>query len=294
MIKLGFISDEASQDFETAAKLAKQYGLHGLEIRSVYNKGPHELTREDISRITAIQDEYGLEIPAVSSPFYKCEINEPREAQLSVLANCIVLAKAVGARLIRGFTFWDRGGFNEKLPDIVRAFDEPIRMLEAANMTMVLEHEPSVYASTAARLKTILDAIASPRVQALFDPGNGLFNDPPEDTVESAKILAPYLRHVHLKDARKIAVRNVGNDALIVPPPIEAVCLGTGGADYPRLLPCLADSGYNGWMMLETHYRKQATISKELLALPKGDAFSHMGYEATEESLLAWEQLRKN
>jgi len=280
MNKFGFISDEATQDFETAAKLAKQYGLAGLEIRSVYNKGPHELDCEDIARIVAVKNTYGLEIPAISSPFYKCEIGEPRETQMEILVNCIELAKAVGANLIRGFTFWDRGGFDDALPEIVRAYETPIKMLEAANMTIVLEHEPSVYASTAARLKTIIDAIGSPRVQALFDPGNGLFNDPPEDTLESAKILAPYLRHVHLKDAQK-------NDGKT-----EAVCLGTGDAKYAELLPFLAESGYDGWMMLETHYRKQATISKELLALPKGESFSHMGYEATEESLQAWEKIR--
>jgi len=280
MNKYGFISDEATQDFEAAAKLAKQYGLTGLEIRSVYNKGPHELTREDITRIVAVKNAYGLEIPAISSPFYKCELDEPRDAQLVILSNCIALAKAVGAKLIRGFTFWDRGGFDGALPEIVRAYEEPIRMLEAADMTIVLEHEPSVYASTDARLKTILDAIGSPRVQALFDPGNGLFNTPPEDTMEGAKILAPYLRHVHLKDAKKNADKT------------EAVCLGTGDANYAQLLPYLVETGYDGWMMLETHYRKQTTISKELLALPKGESFSHMGYEATEESLQAWERLR--
>ena len=43
MLKRGVITDEISQDIEKAASLAKQYGLTGLEIRSVWEKGPHEL-----------------------------------------------------------------------------------------------------------------------------------------------------------------------------------------------------------------------------------------------------------
>ena len=281
MRKIGFITDEVSQDFEVAAKLADKYGLTGLEIRSVNNKAPQELSDEDIRGIVDVLDSYGLVVPAISAPFFKCELNDEEiAAQLVVLERCIHLAQAVGAKLIRGFTFWDRGGFDEKLPQIVRAFDKPIAMLKAAGMTMVLEHEPSVYAANATKLKIILDAIDSPCIQALWDPGNLMFCNPIERPEDGFRILSPYIRHVHLKDARLVNGK------------MEAVRLGDGDVGYEEHQYSIKNSGYDGYYMLETHYRLQTKISHDLLALPKGDAFSYMGYEATEESLQAWEEWR--
>ena len=281
MRKIGFITDEASQDFEMAAKLADQYGMTGLEIRSVNNKAPQELTDEEIRRIVDIKDSYSLEIPAISSPFFKCELNDAAIAeQMVILEKCINLAEKVGAKLIRGFTFWDRGGFEEKRMDIVRAFDKPIAMLKAAGMTMVLEHEPSVYAANATKLKRILDAINDPCIQALWDPGNLMFCDPVELPEDGFRLLAPYIRHVHLKDAKRMNGK------------VEAVRLGDGDVGYEEHQYSIKNSGYDGYYMLETHYRLTTKISHELLALPKGDAFSYMGYEATEESLQAWEEWR--
>ena len=50
-------------------------------------------------------------------------------------------------------------------------------------------------------------------------------------------------------------------------------------------------SEHEGYVMLETHYRPKHDISEELMALPKGSAFSYMGYEATEECLIKWNEL---
>jgi len=274
-MKMGFITDEATQDFETAAKLAKQYGLPGIEIRSVYNKGPHELDGDDIARIAALQKEYGLEIPCISSPFFKCAIGDDREAQHNILRRCIKLAQSVGAKLIRGFTFWDNDDFDERLPEIVRAFDEPIKMLQEAGIVMVLEPDSSVYANTALRIKRVLDGINSPVIQALWEPGNLAFNVPRIDTEADFRLLAPYTRHIHIKD---VVERN-GK--------LESGKIGDGIVGYARHFKAIAESGYTGYAMLETHYRHEAEISHALMKLPGGEAFSYMGYPATEESIQA-------
>jgi len=282
MTKIGFITDEASQNFEEAAQLAVRYGLTGLEIRSVNNKAPQELSDDEIKEIAAIKNKYGLAVPAISSPFFKCELESDLAEQMQILERCIVLAKAVGAKLIRGFTFWKHDDFDARLDEIVRAFDKPIEMLEAADMQMVLEFDPNVYACNATRLKAVIEAVGSPRVQALWDPGNLMFLDPVQRPEDGFALVSPYVRHVHLKDAR------------LVDGQMKAVCLGTGEVDYKAHLAAIAASGYDGYYMLETHYRLTTQIDHALLEMPKGDAFSYMGYEATEESLQAWEKIRSN
>ena len=69
MFKKGVITDEISQDLEAAAKLAAEYGLTGLELRTVWNKGVHQLTDEELDKVLEIAGSYKMEVPAISSPF---------------------------------------------------------------------------------------------------------------------------------------------------------------------------------------------------------------------------------
>ena len=83
-----------------------------------------------------------------------------------------------------------------------------------------------------------------------------------------------WLRHVHIKDAKLDADGNP-----------QCVCIGTGAVDYPRLLRALLRDGYQGWLSLETHYRKNAVISEALMHQPGGAAFSEGGLAAPAESI---------
>ena len=51
MFKRGVITDEISQQFEEAVELAVRYKLDSVEIRSVWEKVPHELDKEDIKKL---------------------------------------------------------------------------------------------------------------------------------------------------------------------------------------------------------------------------------------------------
>ena len=44
MFKLAVISDEVSQDFQTVVNVSAEYKLNGVEIRSVWDKPPQDLS----------------------------------------------------------------------------------------------------------------------------------------------------------------------------------------------------------------------------------------------------------
>lgn len=283
MFKKGVITDEISQDFQVAAELAMKYNLDALEIRSVWEKGPHELNEEDIDKIDKIARNSGLIIPAISSPFFKCDIDNADEIKthMNILEKSINLAQKVGAKYIRGFTFWSKGGFEENLDKIVSKFEEPLKILEREDMTLVLEFDPSVFATNAAKLAKVICGIGSVRVKGLWDPGNDIYE--PDGEVpypDGYEIIKPYMVHMHLKDAVKLPDGKVAG-----------VPIGEGQVDYRGHFRRLIEDGYDGYIMLETHYRPKHDISEELMALPKGSAFSYMGYEATEECLIKWNRL---
>ena len=56
MFKIGVIGDEISQDFQTVVNVAKELNLDSIEIRSVWDKPPQELTESDIDEMKRILD----------------------------------------------------------------------------------------------------------------------------------------------------------------------------------------------------------------------------------------------
>lgn len=283
MFRKGVITDEISQDFEKAAALAAQYHLDGVEIRSVWEKNPHELDEQDIDEMKAILAHRGLAVCGISSPFFKCDIDSAEEIRANVenLKKTIRLAHALHTSIIRGFTFWKKGDLDANLGKITSRFEEPLRLLENEGITLALEFDPSVFATDAAQLVRVIRSLGSPLVKGLWDPGNDIFDPGGEVPFPTGyELIKPYLAHMHLKDA----VRRPDGTA-------EAVPVGEGEVDYPGHFRALLRDGYEGYVVLETHYRPKHAMDEKLMALPKGSAFSYLGYEATEECLIKWEKL---
>lgn len=285
MFKKGVITDEISQDLQVACDLANKYGLDGLEIRSVWDKGPHKLDDADIKKIHEIATKANLEICGISAPFFKCDIDSESEIkeQYEILDRCVHLAKELGAPYVRGFTFWSKGEFNDYFDRIVSNIQDAAKHIEGTGITLVIEMDPSVFANDAARVAKIVAAVDRPNVKALFDPGNLVWNPNHETPYPDAyETLKPYIAHVHIKDAD------------IVNGKPDAVKVGTGRVDFKSLFKRLTEENYNGYIVLETHYRLAKEISEELLALPGGAEFSSGAYEATDESLAAMNELLTN
>lgn len=280
MFKKGVITDEISQDLKTAVELSTRYKLDGIEIRSIWEKGPHELDSNDVKNIKSILSDTDMVVCGISSPFYKCDIDNEAEikANMEILKKCIDLAHNLDTKFVRGFTFWAKGSFEENLNKIVSRFEEPLKLLEKEDITLVLEFDPSVYATNAKKLVKVIEAVNSPYVKGLWDPGNDIYEpDGEKPYPDGYEIIKPHMVHMHLKDAKKLP------DGKVIGTPI-----GEGEVDYKGHFRELIQSGYDGFVVLETHYRPKHDISEELLALPKGSSFSYLGYEATEECLVKW------
>lgn len=282
-MKTAVITDEISQDLEQAAQVASHFDLDAIELRSVWDKQPHEISEEEIVRIQSICERYHLEVCAISSPFYKCNFNKDEiEEQMVILEKTIRLAKRLNCSIIRGFSFWQDGNFEMMLPRIADAFKEPARMLKEADMELALELDPGVYACNGQRLARLVEAIDHPCIKVLWDAGNDIYAPVPERPFpEGYYYVRQHIVHVHLKDARK------NGDS------VESVQIGKGQVGWTAQLAALKADGYKGYISLETHYRKGARISRDLMRQPGGAAFSVCGREASEECLEALQEILK-
>jgi sugar phosphate isomerase/epimerase len=272
MFKLGAMTDEISQDFEHAIAVCKEYGLQTAEIRSVWNKPPQDLGDTDVKAMKAILEEAGMTVSCIASPFYKCDLDdaEARGQHLDILRRCIALAQAMGAHIVRGFTFWKPSDVNAVWPQLLQAFEEPIEIVSQAEITLAIENEASTSMATAALLERFLTEIDHPNIKAIWDPANEVFAEDGERPFpEAFDRVKPWMVHFHLKDA--------GRDEAGKP---RCVPIGEGLIDYPGQLAALLASDYDGAVSLETHWRP-VELTEEQLNRPGGAAFSESGEYAS-------------
>ena len=242
-------------------------------MRSVNDHSPFDFTDEDVADINAAAKQYGLTVSAISAPLYKCDFGDAAatSAQQTQFEICAQRAVQMGAKMIRGFDFWDVGA---AVSERAALFGPIIEICEKYDITCVLESDPSVHAATPQKLAELLAAIDSPRVQALFDPGNEVWVNGGA-CAEGYETVKPWLAHLHIKDG-----------AVIDGKP-DAVKVGTGVVDFESLFQKLLADGYEGCVMLETHYRKNVELTEEQLKRPGGSSFSAGALEASEESVEA-------
>ncbi|MFH1006303.1 MAG: sugar phosphate isomerase/epimerase family protein [Candidatus Latescibacterota bacterium] len=283
MFKAAIFTDEVSQDFQTAVDVALEYGLDGLEIRSVWGTPPQGLEAY-IPSMKKILAGTGLAVCSIASPFLKCDIDSQEEYQehLGILERCIALAQAFDCALIRGFTFWRKGKLEDQWRKILRKFEEPVRMLEDAGMILAIENEASTCIGTGGVLRKFLDDLDAPHVKSMWDAANVHFDDvffevPYPNGYEAVK---QDMVHMHLKDARRL-------------PEPECVPIGEGDIDYRGQFAALATDGYEGYVSLETHWRP-VQLTVEAMDRPGGNAFSASGEYASRICLANWMQMLKD
>jgi inosose dehydratase len=89
-------------------------------------------------------------------------------------------------------------------------------------------------------------------VHLCLDTGHAAFAG--DDPLALAQTYAPRIKHVHLKDVRPDVVRTVREQYLTFQEAIEAGVFtvpGDGSIDFVPILQTLADSGYEGWLVVE-------------------------------------------
>jgi len=276
--KLGIITDEVSQNLDEVIAFALKYKLDALEIRSIMDKPVHLLSDEQIVHIRKQAEAAGLSICALSSPIFKCDLDNSEELQqhYEIVLRTTAVAKLLGATMIRGFSFWAKDTFESQKHAIAGHIRRAADILAQDGLTFVLEFDPSVYASNARTSAELIKLAAADNVRALYDPGNDIWD--PEGEIpypDGYEHVRGHIAHIHLKDAVRTDDGPVG------------VAIGRGEVDYEGLFQRLVDDGYDGYLIVETHYRLASQLTEEQLKRPSGSGFSDGGLEASEECIEA-------
>jgi sugar phosphate isomerase/epimerase len=255
--RLSVLTDEVSTNFAEALDWAVANGFRHVEVRMVDGANVSNLSDADVDRAKREIDKRGLKVSAIASPLFKCALDPARPVEsgdlfgnkeedlathMQKLPRAIAIAKKLGTKYIRVFSFWREKDPNQYMPEIVAHLKKAAVVAEKEGVLLLQENENACNGGYAEEVAEIVRRVGSPAMRVLWDPGNenyGGRNCYPEGYEKVKGLFA----HVHLKDSV------VGKDGKTACVPI-----GQGKTPLKEQIRALEKDGYQGLYTLETRY----------------------------------------
>lgn len=273
------ISDEVSQDLPDLVRFAREFRLPGIELRSMAGRAFKDLTKADISELRNTADGEGWRIFGCSTPVFKCELDDAAgiAEHEEIFRRSIDTASTLGCDVMRVFTFLRReqesGSWLPRVAEHLQALRE---IAAGTNIRIGVENEHSCLVATGPELAELFTLLPEPQFGIVWDPCNILYLPGlADDITQQYALVRERVIHIHVKDC----VRSGEPTASA-----EAAPVGLGNVGWRRHLRAIVDSGFQGMLSLETHWRIRP-ISEQMLHLPGGYGFSQGGEEATRTCL---------
>ncbi len=200
--RLGVIGDECGFTFQEQISNAEALGLAGIEFRSIAGRSLGEYSWRDIDAMAGSLQNSDLDVVALDSPIGTGRLGDTTlEDDVAKTELWLEMACRLGAPSVRVMSYV-RGE-----ADDVAWHDEVVRRLLAlrelaARYDRVLLHENCAGwgGRDAESARRLMDEVGGEHLGFLMDTGNGVWYG--YDTVEMAEAILPFIRHVHIKDAR--------------------------------------------------------------------------------------------
>jgi L-ribulose-5-phosphate 3-epimerase len=268
-VRLSAITDEISQDLDTALRVCESLGIETVELRTVDGAQLVEHDTATVRRIGSALRAGGFGCDVVDTPFLKtAPVGEDvAESEWATLRRGLELSAELGASTVRVF-----GGArplaagpraaaaapseplaagpraaaaasSEPLPTAGWTADVLARAAELADdagLRVALEIEWECAVATRDEAARVLDAMPAGGLGIVWDPGNEarFAKAAPAADVDAA--VGERIVHVHVKDADAAG---------------DWTRVGEGLVDWGAELRQLAALGYDGLLSLETHYQ---------------------------------------
>lgn len=240
-------ADEIDSSVEKQMALMEELGIGWMEFRSGDGKGVADYTEAEAEALMRRLEGKKIGVSAVGSPIGKISIMDDFEPHLESLAHIAELAKIWNTPYIRCFSFFiPEGEKPEKFRDeVFRRMDRMVELAARKNLVLLHENEKEIYGDLAPRCLELMEEFGGENLKATFDFAN--FVQCGQDTLEAWDMLKNHVAYVHVKDA-------LFDGGRVVP-------AGQGDGNVKKILTCLDQEGFQGFLSLEPHLADFAGLS---------------------------------
>jgi sugar phosphate isomerase/epimerase len=240
MWQLSGFADEISPDVNEQCRIFQNLGIHHLEVRSAWGTNILDLDSAQLSYLVKLLTEHNLDVSSIGSPIGKVHLDEDFIGHLARMRHAADVARRLGARYIRIFSFFMRPGINPDncRDEVIGRLAQLARIAEAHDVTLIHENEKDIYGDTPTRCRDLIESVASDHLRATWDPANFVqVGCAPYD--DGYDLLRPYLVYMQIKDA-------VALTGAVVP-------AGQGDGQVRQTIRALRADEFDGFFSLEPH-----------------------------------------
>ena len=258
-LPIAAITDEFSPDLDTALEVMQEIGMKAAELRVVYGKNILDLTDDELNRASGTLAMRGFDAISIASPLLKCLLpgappvdsrfqhdifasKHTFEDQPRLTERAFEIAKKLGARIVRVFSYWRTVEPDKCFDGVVMALSDLAEKAAREDLIIGLENEHACNIATAVETARVLKQVQHPNLKVVWDPANAYVAGE-QSFPDGYKLLPPdRIIHVHAKDC-----------SLDGHTP-EWGPLGTRDIDWKGQIAALLKDGYRGYLSLETHW----------------------------------------
>ena len=234
-----FTDEICREDPARAVELAAAWGVTHVELRSLPGGRFPDVSDAEILAFGELLASAGLQLSGVSPGFCKCAVDDPSvdAAIEESLPRACEWARRLGTDMISGFAF----ARAEAGPMPERVVERVARMVEVADAhgcRFALENVAGSWGDRGSEAAEIIRRVGSAKLGLCWDPGNSAM-------AGSADPVAEYARLKHL--VTSVHCKNCDG------PSGDWALMNAGVVDWPAQLHALAQDGYEGFLVIETH-----------------------------------------
>ena len=232
-------ADEIDKDLDIQIDVLKQLGQEYIEFRGADGITVGRYTIEQAKETMARLEEAGIKVSSIGSPIGKIKINEDFEPHFEVYKRIVEIAKIMGTKNIRMFSFFIPEGedADQYEEEVCARLEKFIEYAKEQDVVLLHENEKDIYGDVAYRCLNLMKKFYGDHFKCVFDFAN--FVQCKQDTLEAYEMLKPYITYIHVKDA-------IWETAEVVVP-------GTGDGNLKQIFTALDEAGYEGFLSLEPH-----------------------------------------
>lgn len=260
--KISGFSDEIEKSIDVQFEVLNKLNIKYFEVRGVDGKNISTLSDEEVLTLKSKMEQYGIKVSSIGSPIGKIKIEEEFAPHFEVFKKVVNIAKTLGTKYIRMFSFYHEGGDEwtaKEREEVLARLRQMISYAKEQNVILLHENEKGIYGDTADRCIDLMKELYCDHFKAVFDPAN--FVQCGQDTCYAYDNLKGYIEYMHIKDARF-------EDGKVVP-------AGMGDGNVAYVLKGLFAGGYDGFLSLEPHLGSfeglaALELDDKMEGLPKG------------------------
>lgn len=232
-------SDEIDSDIVNQFEHLKKLGICYFEPRGINDKNIADLKIEEAKKLKKLMDEYGIKASSIGSPIGKIMITDSFDEHLDKLRHVIKIAKILGTKYIRIFSFYIPDGDTPQMweDEVFKRMRIMAEVAQEEGVILLHENEHKIYGETAESCLRLFENVNFPSLKCVFDAGNFSFCGY-EAYPEAFNLLKDKIEYLHIKDAK------IGGN--IVPP-------GDGDSSILQILTELSYTNKHYFVSLEPH-----------------------------------------